>query len=562
MSKIKEAQKGGKPEEIRPKIMKIRKDHEGKLEALLTDAQKSNGRKCWASRWTLTTERALRAGSPTRPDQTQEQSNGTRPKGRRRTRGMRLLLSACILLMFAGATAIASEPIPDKLVVLTFDDASKSHFTVARPLLKKYKFGATFFVTEGFDMTTNKRDYMTWDEIARLHKDGFEIGNHTRDHLGVTDKNVGDLAEQVRAINERCKEYGIPAPVSFAYPGNAITKNALPILKGLGIKFARRGGSPEFPYKEGRGFAFEPGLDHPLLIPSAGDARPGWTLEDFKRAVAPAKHGKIAVLQFHGVPDTAHNWVATSIEQFEGYLKYLADNKFQVIALRDLSRYVDERIVPTNPWGVIEDRQRQLATNRPAQKIPEEARRQMVNALGGAFQIFRDKVMEELKVSQDQKKKLLERLPTYVQGTMEHFQSLECLKPEERAKKDQAYRQKAQEKVAAFLKEILKEDQLKRLRQLELQQEGPFALLARPDLGKELKLTDEQNKQFMGVVQDMQKKIEPLIKEAQSGGNPQEIMPKVMKIRQQYEGKIEALLTDVQKKQWKEMLGKPLDLGD
>ncbi len=24
---------------------------------------------------------------------------------------------------------------------------------------------------------------MTWDEIAQLHKDGFEIGNHTRDHL-------------------------------------------------------------------------------------------------------------------------------------------------------------------------------------------------------------------------------------------------------------------------------------------------------------------------------------------------------------------------------------------
>jgi peptidoglycan/xylan/chitin deacetylase (PgdA/CDA1 family) len=246
-------------------------------------------------------------------------------------------------------------------VVLTFDDASKSHFTVARPLLKKYKFGATFFVTEGFDMTTNKRDYMTWGEIAGLHKDGFEIGNHTRDHMGVTDKTVGDLAEQVRALNERCKAHGIPAPVSFAYPGNAITKNALPILKDLGIKFARRGGSPEFPYKEGRGFAFEPGLDHPLLVPSAGDARPGWTLEDFKRAVAQAKHGKIAVLQFHGVPDTAHNWVTTSKEQFEAYLKYLADNRFQVIALRDLPRYVDPEILPSNPWGIIENRQRQLS---------------------------------------------------------------------------------------------------------------------------------------------------------------------------------------------------------
>ena len=43
-------------------------------------------------------------------------------------------------------------------------------------------FGATFFVTEGFDSGTNKRDYMTWDEIAQLHRDGFEIGNHTETH--------------------------------------------------------------------------------------------------------------------------------------------------------------------------------------------------------------------------------------------------------------------------------------------------------------------------------------------------------------------------------------------
>jgi peptidoglycan/xylan/chitin deacetylase (PgdA/CDA1 family) len=265
-----------------------------------------------------------------------------------------------VLLTLASLSASAVEPIPDKLVVLTFDDSSKSHFAVARPLLKKYKFGATFFVTEGFDFKANKRDYMTWDEIAQLHKDGFEIGNHTRDHLGVTDKTVVDLAEQVRAINDRCKEHGIPVTVSFGYPGNSIAKDALPLLKHLGIKFARRGGSPEYAYKEGRGFAYEPGVDHPLLIPSAGDARPDWTLDDFKRAVAQAEHGKIAVLQFHGVPDTAHDWVNTSTEKFEGYLKYLADNRFQVIALRDLARYVDPEVVPSDPWSIIEDRQRQL----------------------------------------------------------------------------------------------------------------------------------------------------------------------------------------------------------
>ena len=95
-----------------------------------------------------------------------------------------------------GAAAAALEPIPDKLVVLTFDDSKASHYTVVRPLLKKYKFGATFFVTEGFDMMTNKRDYMTWEEIVQLHEDGFEIGNHTRDHMGLSKANLPKANEQ------------------------------------------------------------------------------------------------------------------------------------------------------------------------------------------------------------------------------------------------------------------------------------------------------------------------------------------------------------------------------
>jgi len=255
-------------------------------------------------------------------------------------------------------------PIPDKLVVLTFDDAVKSHYTVARLVLLKHKFGATFFVSEGWDFATNKTDYMSWEEIAQLHKDGFEIGNHTIDHKGVTDKTVRDLSAQVRAINARCKQHGIPQPVSFAYPGNAITKDALPVLKDLGIRFARRGGAPEHAYKEGRGFAYEPGLDHPLLVPSAGDARPTWTLDDLKAAVSQARHGKVAVLQFHGVPDTAHDWVSTRKDQFEAFMKHLEDEKYTVIPLRDLAKYVDPEVVPSNPFGVIEDRKKLIESKR------------------------------------------------------------------------------------------------------------------------------------------------------------------------------------------------------
>ena len=212
------------------------------------------------------------------------------------------------------------------------------HYTTVRPILKRYGFGATFFITEGFDFPTNKTDYMTWEQIAELHRDGFEIGNHTGNHASITKKNVANLEEQLEAINRRCAEHGIPRTTSFAYPGNAILPEALPVLKKAGIRFARRGGSPEYDYREGRGFAYEPGLDHPLLIPSAGDARPDWTLDNFISSVEQARHGRIAVLQFHGIPDTAHAWVSSSTQNFDGYMNYLAKNGYTVIAMRDLAR--------------------------------------------------------------------------------------------------------------------------------------------------------------------------------------------------------------------------------
>ncbi len=267
----------------------------------------------------------------------------------------------------SALSPVVGQSIPDKLVVLTFDDSVKSHFTVVRPILLKYKFGATFFITEGFDFKTNKEHYMTWDEIAHLHRDGFEIGNHTRDHMtldpsnpGKLKRQLGQLKEQIEAINQRCRQYGIPRTTTFAYPGNGIDFGALPILKELGIKFARRGGAPEYPYKNGKGFAYEPGLDHPLLIPSAGDARPDWEFEDFKRAVDQAEFGRIAVLQFHGVPDLAHSWVNTTKAKFESYMRYLAINDFRVIALRDLAQYVDSQVVPRVPYFVIKDRKRMI----------------------------------------------------------------------------------------------------------------------------------------------------------------------------------------------------------
>ncbi|MEE2642327.1 MAG: polysaccharide deacetylase family protein [Planctomycetota bacterium] len=162
------------------------------------------------------------------------------------------------------------KEIPDKLVVLTFDDSARSHFTVVRPVLLQYGFNATFFITEGFDFRDNKKDYMTRDQIAQLHREGFEIGNHTQDHLGITDATVDRLEQQLKGIEKACARHGIPRPVTFAWPGNATTSKAFDILTEHGIRFARRGELPSIHIPRGWGLRTNPGRTTLFCCPPPG----------------------------------------------------------------------------------------------------------------------------------------------------------------------------------------------------------------------------------------------------------------------------------------------------
>lgn len=277
---------------------------------------------------------------------------------------MKAVLCSLGLGLGVAMPAWGLEPIPERLVVLTFDDSAKSHVTVVRPLLKELGFGATFFVAEGSDSRDTERDTMSWEDIAQLHREGFEIGSHPRDHAPLTGPYLAMVAEQVEAIATRCREHGIPKPVSFAYPGQAFAVEAFDLLHRQGIAFARRGGAPEYDDDSGRGVAYEPGLDHPLLIPSAGEGRLPWTMDEFQRAVSQAQGGRIAVLRFHGLPDPADGGVSIPNERFRESMLYLARHEFNVIAMRDLARYVDPTIAPTDPMLPIEDRRRRISVGK------------------------------------------------------------------------------------------------------------------------------------------------------------------------------------------------------
>jgi hypothetical protein len=197
------------------------------------------------------------------------------------------------------------------------------------------------------------------------------------------------------------------------------------------------------------------------------------------------------------------------------------------------------------------------------QEIPDEMRKQLVEALGGgAFVIFRDKVLEELQLSNEQKQKVLEQFPDYVQATMSVFEKLHDAKPEDREKQMHEHRQKSEQKLTAFLKDVLEDKQRTRLFQLQLQQAGVFALLGENEAFKPLQITAAQRQEFMAVVQDMQKQIQATIKAAGNEPKPEDILPQVMKIRKEHEATMETLLSASQKKGWQQLRGKPFELGD
>ena len=249
-------------------------------------------------------------------------------------------------------------PIPDRLVVLCFDDGNKSDITNVAPILKRYGFRATFFITEGLGAAKDKEHFLTWAEVKKLHEQEFEIGNHTRSHPNVTKLTPDDLRGQLRHIQLRCKEHDIPPPVSFCYPGWSHNRAAVEVLKEEGFEFCRRGVGPEFPDggRGARGPIYDPQQDHPLLIPTTGYAGPEWDQDDLVWAIDQAHDGKIAVLTFHGIPGPLHPWVHTDPEIFESYMKYLHDRQCTVIALGDLAKYVDPAKAPADPYGPINHR--------------------------------------------------------------------------------------------------------------------------------------------------------------------------------------------------------------
>jgi hypothetical protein len=184
---------------------------------------------------------------------------------------------------------------------------------------------------------------------------------------------------------------------------------------------------------------------------------------------------------------------------------------------------------------------------------PQQGQRPGAGGLGALLE--NESVQKELKLDQEQVDKVKGAIQKVQEKHRDDFAKLRGLpQDEQRAKRQELSRAVSTETLAA-VSEILKPDQLKRLKQIELQESGAQAF-NRPDVQKALNLKDEQKEQIKTLTESAARDT----RELRQGGGGAGAREKMAAMRKQTLDKVQALLTDEQKKSWKELTGEPFEL--
>ncbi|WP_217269624.1 polysaccharide deacetylase family protein [Neobacillus endophyticus] len=137
------------------------------------------------------------------------------------------------------------KELPQKTVMITFDDGLKTNYLYAYPILKKYGFKAVnFIITSRVSDTPvpfnpKKLQFLSWPEINEM-RDVFEYGNHTNELHGTVDGTPALLKESDQVILQDLETSGklLNHPDYFAYPFGAYNSRTIELLKMAGFKYA------------------------------------------------------------------------------------------------------------------------------------------------------------------------------------------------------------------------------------------------------------------------------------------------------------------------------------
>ena len=154
-----------------------------------------------------------------------------------------------VSLKDALAAIESGDALPQNAIAITFDDAYRSIYLNAFPLLKEFNYPFTIFAaTDPIDQNFN--DMLSWDQLREMKKWGAVIANHTQDHAYLVRHRSLDATWKLQtrqniehAQQRLIDELGSNIPKWLAYPYGEFSQSLQDLLSDMGyVGFAQHSG--------------------------------------------------------------------------------------------------------------------------------------------------------------------------------------------------------------------------------------------------------------------------------------------------------------------------------
>lgn len=151
-----------------------------------------------------------------------------------------------------------NKPLPEKPIMLTFDDGYYNNYSYLFPLLKKYDMKAVLSVVGTYadayskegEILNNNYSHATWTQLKEMQQSGYiEIGNHSYNmhewatRHGVLRNKGEDLAyyqnilqDDLHKMQEKLKHNVGVESLVFTYPFGSVNKESREVVEGMGFQ--------------------------------------------------------------------------------------------------------------------------------------------------------------------------------------------------------------------------------------------------------------------------------------------------------------------------------------
>jgi peptidoglycan/xylan/chitin deacetylase (PgdA/CDA1 family) len=245
-----------------------------------------------------------------------------------------------------------------KAVILNFDDDWKGQFTYAVPILEKYGFKASFFVTCGCPTYQNLtfcnhaegNSAMTWEDIRLLSELGHDIQSHGMSHKDVTTLSAMGLEYEIGQSKKCLLEHNINSTI-FGTPygagsGNSTVVNTISEYYEMGrmgyeqlvhLNLTDRHSLPVWTDYQAQSMYRDNNTKILDIFIEVVNSQTQFNSNGMINA--------IPIIVYHNVdhennsPNVSPDWLDSStidVNLFDSEMKYLYDNEFQVLTMSDL----------------------------------------------------------------------------------------------------------------------------------------------------------------------------------------------------------------------------------